>query len=307
MTFKIQLVAALTAALITGPACATEIHWESSLDRENPLVGKIYSVRDQSFISEQDLLERSRAADYFLIGETHDNPDHHTIEQLLLEGRLTGGASPAVSFEMLDDTHSDKIPKLDKNDALVDMNEKLAWGENRWPWDTYGPLFHTVVSNGATLVEGNISKDIQMRIYREGEAALAGDRFDSLPAMTSAQRDRLMDNVYDSHCGKMPREKLGGMLTIQMAKDASMAQSMVTNRTSDGAILVAGGYHVRKDLSIPSHLRAKDPDGHIASLLITQVKQGASKLGDYSEEQTTADYLWFTPRFSDRNYCDDIK
>jgi uncharacterized iron-regulated protein len=105
----------------------------------------------------------------------------------------------------------------------------------------------------------------------------------------------------------MEREKLEPMRTIQMAKDASMAEGMVANKTTDGSILVAGAYHVRKDVSIPNHLKAKDPKSTMTVLFITQVRAGENDISDYADTQVKADYLWFTPMFSDRDYCDDIK
>ena len=49
------------------------------------LAERIYAVRQAVFISEQTLLEATEQYQFVLLGETHDNPRHHDVQQLVIE------------------------------------------------------------------------------------------------------------------------------------------------------------------------------------------------------------------------------
>ena len=75
--------------------------WQSKRDIDHPLVGVIVDVAAQRRVSEAELIARVQAADIVLVGETHDNPDHHRLEAVLLQAFSTAHHAPAVVFEML--------------------------------------------------------------------------------------------------------------------------------------------------------------------------------------------------------------
>ncbi len=98
----------------------------------------------------------------------------------------------------------------------------------------------------------------------------------------------------------IPKEQLGNMLTIQIAKDASMAYAL---SQQDNGILIAGAYHTQKDLGVPKHLRFMNkPD--VVVLALTEVDADKTSLSDYNID---ADFVWFTPQFTDKDYCEDMK
>src|SRR5262249_22641493 len=81
------------------------MRWRSTLYRDHPLAGAIWSIMDDRRVDEQALSGALRAARYRLLGEVHDNPDHHAI-QLEQLGRLAkAGVKPIVAFEQFDREH----------------------------------------------------------------------------------------------------------------------------------------------------------------------------------------------------------
>lgn len=57
-------------------ACST-MSWKSPLGRDHSLTGRIWDVSSARFIDRETLVERLAGADFVLLGERHDNPDHH--------------------------------------------------------------------------------------------------------------------------------------------------------------------------------------------------------------------------------------
>jgi hypothetical protein len=112
--------------------------WQSKRDIDHPLVGVIVDVAAQRRVSEAELIARVQAADIVLVGETHDNPDHHRLEAALLQAFSTAHHAPAVVFEML---NREQQPAIDASlaahpgdaDALMARSSgRVSTGMQRW-------------------------------------------------------------------------------------------------------------------------------------------------------------------------------
>lgn len=280
--------------------------WQSRLLLDHPLVGQVVAVDSGNRLSDQDLftaLEKQISlGSYLLIGEKHDNPDHHRLESKLL--KHFAQPQVAVVFEMLDDKQSAYLPQLTPSHNLEQLRDQLEWPEKGWPWQVYGPLFQQVLQQEAELVAGNIDRQNIKRIYREGEAALTPlSRYQSLSPVAKKHTATLLDLVFESHCQQMPREHLKPMVTIQLAKDASMASALAD---SEKGILIAGNVHARKDVGVAAHLAELNKASVTVALI--EVQDEMLAVSDYPEvNQGQADFVWFTPKFTDRDYCQDLK
>ena len=42
------------------------------------------------------------ARDFVLLGEKHDNPDHHRLQAWMIDALVARGRRPAIAMEMLD-------------------------------------------------------------------------------------------------------------------------------------------------------------------------------------------------------------
>src|ERR1043166_2498265 len=79
----------------------SSMSWKSPLGRDHPLTGHIWDVSAARFIDRETLVERLARADFILLGERHDNPDHHQLQAEVLRSLIAAGRRPAVGFEML--------------------------------------------------------------------------------------------------------------------------------------------------------------------------------------------------------------
>jgi len=118
---KITVIIKLLFALV-ALSFGSMAHAEGMLFTDHPLVGKIWDMNSRSFIDEATLLARIGTANVLLLGETHDNPQHHELQQRLLKARIASGARPALMMEQLDD---DSQPALDRALAGSDPRRGL--------------------------------------------------------------------------------------------------------------------------------------------------------------------------------------
>ena len=90
MRFALPLALLLAASgCATGPARRS--NWQSPLHQDHPLVGQVWDVRRQQFVSMDALEAKARDAHLLLLGETHDNPDHHLLQADLVRAAASSG------------------------------------------------------------------------------------------------------------------------------------------------------------------------------------------------------------------------
>src|SRR5512145_789768 len=100
MRLAALLVILCTAAL---PAWADPLPaFTAPLLRDHDLVGKLWLPAEQRFVTPEEVVTRARTADVVLLGETHDNADHHALQAWMVGRLMAAGKRPLVAFEMID-------------------------------------------------------------------------------------------------------------------------------------------------------------------------------------------------------------
>jgi uncharacterized iron-regulated protein len=117
--------------------------------------------------------------------------------------------------------------------------------------------------------------------------------------------------IRESHCGQAPESMLDRMVDIQWARDARMAASLARGGQRDGAVLIAGAGHARRDHGVPAHLARQAPGAAVASVAFLEVDPAAARAGDYAprfaSDALPFDYVWFTPKIDDVDPCEKFK
>ena len=272
----------------------------------HPLLNKISSANG-ALIDQSVVIAKVQSTAYVFIGEKHDNPEHHRIEQALIMARFqlsTQEQQGNVVFEMLDDSQDNAIAQLKTTDSIEEMFATLQWPVKGWDWAAYSPQFKAALENKA-LKSGNISKAFIGSVYREGETILKSDpRFSSALVAPTNIKNYLLDQIFDSHCGMQSKETLTPMLNIQLAKDASMASAMLK---TPAAILIAGGEHVKAETAVPWHVLQKQPEAKTLVIQLIEVKEDLHDPKAYFTHAGKADYYWFTSATPEKDYCADVK
>tara|TARA_B100000945_G_scaffold186598_1_gene149620 strand:- start:1379 stop:2314 length:936 start_codon:yes stop_codon:yes gene_type:complete len=283
--------------------------WQSRLHLGHDLVGQIWSSASQDFVSIPDFVNSIEDSKYLILGEKHDNPDHHALQLSVLNHLLDLDKVSLVSFEMMDTSSQNLIDGLHQAeiDNLESLKEYLEWDDEGWDWPFYGPLIYASYISGVRIAASNITTSRMMEIYGLEELPSELDIFDDLT------KKRLIQDIDESHCGLLPESQFPAMVRVQQGRDYSMATSLVSEREKQIKVLIAGNYHSRKDLGVPRYLIASDPelsDSEIVSVSFMEVAQGETDPKMYSQATgnvTPFDFLWFTPVVSEEDYCSSLR
>ncbi len=284
-------------------------HWQSELFQDHELVGKIWSNASQEFVSVDELAEQLKSAKYLLLGEKHDNPDHHAIQLSIVEFLLREQRVGSLTLEMMDESVGEALDQLYEQATLDEnaLKSYLSWDDEGWDWDFYGPIIASAYSARVNIVAGNISRATVGAVYGDENAVAVNG------ILSSSAEEQLLLDIDESHCGQLPASQFPAMMRVQQARDLTMADSMARPESGEVAVLIAGNYHIRQDLGVPNYLRKRDgelPDSTILSVAAMEVSEGETDPRSYQESlesQAAYDYLWFTPALTSEDYCASLR
>jgi uncharacterized iron-regulated protein len=298
---SVLLIVALCTLAVVGAAPLPE--WQSHVARDAPLVGVVWDSAAAAPITTDVLVARLATRRYVLLGEKHDNPDHHRLQTWIVRELIASGRRPALAFEMFRVDQAEPIARYlatSPGDARG-LGPALEWDRSGWPaWSMYEPLADVAIRNRLPLIAANLSAVTTGTLRRGGvsaiDAALA-TRLGLDRPLPDDVRQRIAGDVVDGHCGQLPASAVESFVLVQRARDAQMAVAM-REAGGDGAVLIAGVGHVRRDVGVPRGL----PDGEVASVAFLEAR------GDMTVAPALAvDYLWFTPRVDDRDPCERFR
>jgi uncharacterized iron-regulated protein len=307
------------AATIAVSASAAELpRWQTTLSVDHPLTGKIWRPDQNAFVTPAEMVKDLTKSHYVFLGEKHDNPDHHQLQAWVLEEFVSQGNQPAIVWEMITEDKQDKIDAYlaQKPKDAAGLGAAVAWDTSGWPsWSEYRPIADVALAHRLPIVAGNPSRATVRAIGRNGLTVLPSARLARLGLDTplpESTKDTMLTIVAEAHCGLMPREALSPMVAVQRARDAILADNLIRSRKGDSAVvLIAGGGHARLDIGVPSVLAKLDPKARMASLALIEVDDAETDPARYAEKFSANalpfDFVWFTPRANDRDYCAELR
>lgn len=322
----------------TLPPEAVVASWRAK--SSHPLVGKILHTRDGR-IADAVALSRGiltgnpiteaigfKGVQLLLLGEVHDNPEHHLlraglIDDLTERSAFGRNAFPAVVTEHI---RAEQMPALDAFKGLIatgsqrptaaDLFELLAWDKSGWPAAAmFRPLYDAIIEASLPIAAGDVSRERIRAVARGGAAVLTADereRFRLDVALPQPLHDTLSAELKGSHCGMLPDSAIGGMALAQRYRDAHLAHAVLSNMPDSGrAILLAGNGHVRGDRGVPWHLRQMVPAKSILAVMLIEVADGRIDPQAYvprdPDGRPAADVIIFTPRAERDDPCERMR
>jgi len=290
--------------------------WQTSLHADSAQAGTIWNASAGAEVTPAQMIGLLAEARFVLIGEVHDNPDHHRLQGWIIARLAASGSAPAVVMEMISRDNADALAAyLAQPEASAQgLGPALDWDQSGWPdWKYYQPIAEAAFDAGLPIRAGNPPGDLTRQTAQQGldslgkarRAALALD--EPLPA---ALADALSDELYDGHCQLIAREKLSPMAGIQRLRDAYMADAMLTG-AHEKAVLIAGNGHVRADRGVPWYLRRRAPDGDVAVVMLVELDGSGKPPAGYAETgpdgAPIADFFWLTPRAERPDPCEQMR
>ncbi|MDG1579913.1 ChaN family lipoprotein [Pseudomonas sp. GOM6] len=257
-------------------------------------LGQIVDLASGERITPAQLVERLAKAPRVLVGEQHDNPDHHALQLWLSRELAAQRPQGSVLMEMINPNQQARVEEvqaqLRAGQPPADAFTALAW-QPGWDWGLYGALVHYQLRQPYPLLAANLDRAEIMQIY-QARPTLQGSA-----STAPAVQEKLQEDIRESHCGLLPDSQIPAMLAVQQQRDRRMAERLVA--APQPALLLAGAFHVRKDLGVPLHLADLGArEGNLVLILAEVGKQPAAG---------SADYVWYTAANVSEDYCAKLR
>jgi len=334
------------AAQAQPPACARtdgtalrDVFWRQQ-QPPHPLMGQVFKggkpieVDGAACIGSPlqqltlELWRTIRADGIVLLGEMHDNAEHHRVRGDILWPRndrlvSTRNLRPAAVFEHIRTSQQAQLDRFHEKAArsrrlwrAPDLLKELDWESSGWPpGKAFEPLFDGALWAKLPIHPGNAPRDRTRALARGDEVGVTPAekaRLDLARAMPEPLLQALATELEASHCGVVPASAFGGMSLAQRYTDAHMAGILVdTADGQGGAFLLAGNGHVRTDRGVPWYLRRLAPQRKMASVMLLEVEDGKTDASAYVPRSPdgawAADYVVFTPRHARPDPCEKMR
>jgi len=287
--------------------------------RGHPWVGRAWSPATGRLQAGATLLTELAGRRFVLLGEVHDNPDHHRRQARVLRHLVAAGRRPALVVEMLSADVAGELEQVRaRPDAgPEDLRRAVAWDASGWPaWEIYAPVFEAALEADLPVVPGDLPASALDALRHDGLAGLdpvlRRDLGLDVP-VPDAWRRALQVRLQRAHCDLLPEEALPRMVDVQLARDAHLARTLAraAEGHGEGAVLVAGAGHVRRDQAVPAWLERRGVAGSLASVALTEVQRDAAdptaKLRERLGATIPYDWIWFTPRHPREDPCEALR
>lgn len=295
-------VAALACALASCAAYAPP---------QAPAAGPtVWDVRAQRFVAEDELVAVLVAARLRLLGELHDNPAHHAARAGLVRAIAAAGKRPAVVFEQFTLDHDAPLQAAQRDGAEA---ERLAdagrLDRKGWAWPLHKPIVEAALAARLPVRAGNLPRsalraDLGARLADSAEGGWVA-RLRAAP-WSEAQQAKLNADIVAGHCDQLPAAAVPRIALAQRARDAAMAEALVTASTADGAVFIAGNGHVRHDLGAPAYLRDAERAGVVAVAFV-EADDGEARTPAFARRLAArapaVDYVWVAPPVAREDPC----
>lgn len=270
----------LLAAAFLLSACGMGQHTQTihTVPQDN-----IVDLHSGQKLTPQQLLAKLRDRPRIIVGEKHDNLQHHQIEQWLVESLPRQRTQGSVLMEMITPSQQDKVnavkDQLKQGKTLTgqQITEQTAW-QKGWKWELYSGVTTAALAGSYPLLSANLDRSEIKKFYQH--PLVVTGALSTQPSV----REAIAKTIEESHGGKLEPKQAEAMLAIQQQRDRRMAESLLAAPTP--ALLIVGGYHANRALGVPLHVEDIAP---MTELTVVMLAEEGVKV-----DKSNADFVWYT-------------
>jgi len=238
-----------------------------------------WSVPGGGRIAAPEILGRAATAQVALLGESHDNADHHRWELQTVAALAALRPKLVLGFEMFPRRVQGALDRWVAGELSEAEFLKAADWSRVWGYEAafYLPLFHFARLNRIPMVALNVERDFVRTVGAKGLAAVPPEKREGLSAPAPAG-EAYLERLFASYTRHPDKQEPAPVRTdpgfrnfveAQLVWDRAMAQALAdaAARNPDALVVgVMGSRHAAHGDGVPHQLQGLGIK-HIASLL----------------------------------------
>lgn len=233
-----------------------------------PIVGDILHLPSGFYVNQQAMFEQINRQQVIFVGETHDNPASHRLQEEILQSlQQHNNGNITLAMEMFTPSQQAVLDlwtagKLAEKEFLQQLNWQQNWRMN---FAFYRPLLNYCRDHKIPILALNAENDIK-QIARKPIADLTPAERNQLPVMVNdPYQQAMVKAVFGGH--KSGHAMPESFRRIQTLWDETMAQNLAkhiaTADANEQVMVIAGGNHIRYGFGIPRRLLRRIPVSYI--------------------------------------------
>jgi len=208
-------------------------------------------------------LSQVPAADVVILGEIHDNPQHHRNQAV----GVAVVRPRALVFEMMTPAQAALVTADNRGDP--GLAALLGWAEAGWPdFTMYQPIL--MAAPDALVFGAAVPSDALMGLREPAQVAglLPDARFGLTGPLDGADQAAREAGQMAAHCDALPVALLPYMVAVQRLRDAMLAARALEafGKTGGPVVVITGSGHARRDQGVPAALALAAPDVRVLSV-----------------------------------------
>lgn len=228
--------------------------------------GTWIAPRTRERLTAADVTARAAAARVVLLGERHEQADHHRWQLHVVAALQAARPDLVLGFEAFPRRVQPALDRwiagaVDERTFLVESDWAAVWGFDP---ALYLPLFHFARMHGVPLRALNVERALVSRVGEAGLAAVPEAEREGVgaPAAAGPEYEALLTQVFDAHPGE--RTAADGdarrrFVEAQLTWDRAMAEALAAAAAAQPDALVVGvmgSGHVERRFGVPHQLAA---------------------------------------------------
>ncbi len=235
-----------------------------------PQVGDIIHLPTGILVSYQTLLDNVTSYRVVFVGETHDNPASHRLQQDILQAlQQRSPGQITVAMEMFTPSQQPILDlwstgQLTEKEFLKQVDWNNTWRIN---FAFYRPILTYCRDQQIKILALNAENDLKQKVSRIPFALLSTEDQRKLPALDEHDpyQRAMAEAVFSDH--KMGPDMREGFLRVQTLWDESMAENLANylkkEPQSRQVMVMAGGNHIRYGYGIPRRMFRRLPISYV--------------------------------------------
>lgn len=243
-----------------------------------PAPGTWLDPADGRTLSHTEVVAAAAARDVVLLGESHDQAEHHRWQLSMLAGLRARNPGLVIGFEAFPRRVQPQLDTwIEGGWSSETFLKEVGWNEV-WGFDPglYLPLFDFARLYRLPMTALNVERSLVSRVGQEGWAAVPAEEREGVgdPAAASGAYRRSLAEVYSSHIPRpkaeegeeseppsleevMAKPEFGRFVEAQLTWDRAMAEALAGAHQSNGrptVVGIVGSGHLERRHGIPHQL-----------------------------------------------------
>lgn len=235
-----------------------------------PVIGDILHVPTGVYVDSEAMLEQATRARVVFVGETHDNPASHRLqEQILSALQKNNPGHVTLAMEMFTPSQQDVLDRwvagdLSEKEFLKQVDWYGTWHMN---FGFYRGLLTLCRDRQIPILALNADAALKKKVGRTPFEDLEQAEKAKLPQMdhNDPYQQAMVKAVFADH--KMGQAMADGFQRVQTLWDETMAENLANHLKarddSHQVMVIAGGNHVRYGYGIPRRMFRRIPAAYL--------------------------------------------